>query len=126
MAQLTAAQKRLFLRYIYKNLSGTLEDDLWALFATDRVTEIISGKAIIETEGEDWRTKFQFMRGINPADMAELAGELIDEYDTCLALLGGSATDLAIYTEMLDRIQPITSITKDYSNLRYATGGAVS
>ena len=125
--QLTTAQRRLFLRWIYKNIGAdTLEDALWDNFATDRINDLVSGKSVSKTEGEGWATEFRIFKGFSPADILELAGQLVDEYDTCLSLLGGSATDAAIYAEMLDRMQPVTQFENDYSTFGIAATGGVS
>ena len=123
--QVTAAHKRLILRWIWKNKTGTLEDAIWDLFATDRVSDIKSGKSITQTgDPEGFSATYSFLRRISPLDMAELAGELLDEYTVVSSLIGGSPTDQQIYDEMLDRMQPITEFTKDYSAMRF-TGGPV-
>jgi hypothetical protein len=68
-------------------------------------------------------------RSITPQDLAAFGGELRDSYEASNAALiaaGVAApTDAQRYAEMLDRMQPITSLRGDYSGLRYAGSGVL-
>lgn len=61
---------------------------------------------------------------LSPEDLAGFGGELRDLYDTASAAVVASGiaspTDAQIYAEMIDRLQPVTSFTSDYSTLRCA------
>lgn len=60
--------------------------------------------------------------GPSAGDLVEFAGEAEDLYDTATAALVASGTasptDSQIYTEMMDRLQPVSEYSSDFTLLR--------
>jgi hypothetical protein len=120
--------KRLWLRERYSVVSGsyaTLLESIQAL-AFASVAGVRVG-TISATAANGHSVQFASLKDAsNPEDYAALGGEMLDLYDASNAALIASGvaapTDAQLYTEMLDRLQAVTSFTSDYTNLRQCGG----
>lgn len=126
--QIASALKRLIVRKLLRlsvDNSSSLLAEIQA-FADARYTDTKEGRFLTSSTGGGYSAVFTFFgSGITPNDMAEVAEELESLYELCVSLLGGSPTDAQIRDEMIDRLQPVTEIYGDYTNLRQRGGLAV-
>lgn len=120
--------KRLWLRRIYAQTTAgggttyaTLAEALqaYAFVALDA----IKGGTIASTSANNHAVAFSNRdNGATPDDVAAMAGEMLDLYDTAEAALIAtgitSPTDAQIKTEMLDRLQVVTDFSPQFINIR--------
>ncbi len=120
--------KRLWLRRVYAQTTAgggttyaTLEAALqaYAFVALDA----IKGGTIASTSANNHAVAFSNRdNGATPDDVAAMAGEMLDLYEASEAALIDSGiaspTDAQIKTEMLDRLQIVTSFSPQFINIR--------
>ncbi len=118
MDNIPARRKRGIFRGIHENRTeGTLTLKLKA-YQLERNAAVEEGSQIIQTGDGDHQVSFApGKRGETPQALAELAEFFREEYDIVTVDLGIS-TDPNIIIEMMDRLVPIKSFTKQYSTLR--------
>lgn len=115
--------KRAYLRRLYRAVTTTLEDKLNAeLDALVAAAE--RGKVIASTSARGTAVAFSVpgMGAPKQGDMVELIEELLtlhDDAEADLVTAGyATPTDAQIYAEMLFWLQPVTSFTNTFTNLR--------
>ena len=116
--------KRLWLRERYSLVPGSYSTLLSAIqaLAFAGVSSVRAG-TISATSGNGHSVQFAGAKDAsNAEDYAALGGEMLDIYDASNAALIASGvatpTDAQIYTEMLDRLQTVTSFSGDYTGIR--------
>lgn len=107
----SAAFARGYLRRLYRSAQASGQPLLAALMDANDVAQanLEGGKALIGTAANGRTASFILDGvGLSPRDFAELTSRLLDKYDIFAAELGNSATDAAIYTAILNSLQPVT------------------
>ena len=119
------AIKRGWLRRIYAQVTaGTFASLTIALAnAENSRIDAVSSGTISSTSGNGHSVSFA-TQGDSPGqdDFAACISELQDTYDAARAALVAasvSTTDANIYAEMMDRLQPVRVLTKDFSQMRW-------
>lgn len=115
---------RAWLRRQKALVPGTYATLLAALEAEAFATiDIVKRGSIASTSAGDRSTSFS-SSGDSQGDFAELGADMLDLYEASKAALiaGGIPTpnDTQIFTEMLDRLQPVIGFQTNYTGLRVA------
>ena len=125
--------KRSQLRRIWRQVPtthATLLDALNAANDTASLSASTGSGSIVETSGNGHSTKYADPNAasslVAPADIAEMASDFLDLYDSAQAALIAAGTpaptDEQTFEQMLAELQPAYHATVDYSNLQYARG----
>jgi len=114
--------KRAFLRGIKwdaDDASLALKDALKAALR-GQIQEVATGKVLVGSQGNGQSVSFALPSSFDAPTALRVVGELFDLYETSIAALDTGATDAEVFTEMMDRLQPVRSFTTDHSNIRIA------
>jgi len=111
--------KRLFLRGIKWDAE---QGDITLLAAIEavckaRLDEIREGRVISQTGGSGATVSFTFPSGVAPTDIASLASDMLDLYESIKAD-APDATDDEMFVAMMARLKPITNFRPDFSTYR--------
>lgn len=118
--------KRLFLR----GLKWDAEDqdkaliDMLKVVARGQLKRVDGGQVVISTSGNGRSTTFATPQGeITPVAFTSLLEELLRRYDEAKTYLIdeediAEPTDDQIFDEMLDKLEPVTSASMDFSECR--------
>lgn len=125
MASVATTFKRLFVRNLLwsaQEAGSTLFSQLKSA-AQARFQSTATGKILIATAANGHSHNWQIPNYFTPQDAAELIEELITRYEEARAALiaGGTAspTDQQIYDELMDQLQPVRSVARDFSLGRF-------
>lgn len=112
------ATKRLWLRRAYSRVTaGTYASLLLALEAQAyQAGDAIASGTIASSSINGHAVSFSNRdNGATPEDVASAWEELLTLREQAYAALGGAPNDAAVYAEMLFRLEPVRSFTKDYA-----------
>lgn len=123
-----------FLRGLYAEaarlnlgLEAALNESISEHYQSTRTGKVVSATA---AAGRSVQFSQPAANGASPADIAELASDLLDLFEECDSALisAGIAapTDAQIFAEMKVRLKPVTESFSDFSGLRMGHGTPVA
>jgi hypothetical protein len=121
MANVATTFKRLFVRIALKSAQEAGDTLLSVLMASaqSRIDATQSGKVLVASSVNGHSHTWQIPSDFSPQDAAEMVSEILDRYDEAKAKLVAdgttSPTDQQIYDELMDKLQPVKSISPDFS-----------